>query len=42
MDENMDGIDMPHKRDLVLSVVNVVMNLQVPYNEANFLDQMTY
>jgi len=26
----MVGIDVPHKRDLLLSVVNVVMNLQVP------------
>jgi hypothetical protein len=30
MDEDMDGIDVPHKRSLVLSVVNVLMNLQVP------------
>jgi len=29
MGGNMDGIDEPHKRDLVLSVQNVVMNLHV-------------
>jgi len=29
MEGDMDGIDVPHKRDLVLSVVNVVMKLQV-------------
>jgi hypothetical protein len=30
MDGDMDVIDVAQKRDLVLSVLNVVMNLQVP------------
>jgi len=29
MEGDMCGIDVPHVRDLVLSVVNVVMKLQV-------------
>ena len=30
MDGDMDGIGVPHKRDQVLFVVNVVMNLRIP------------
>jgi hypothetical protein len=33
----MDGIDVAHYRDRWRAVVNVVMNLWVPYNAGNFL-----
>jgi len=33
----MDCIDLAEDRDMWLALLNVVMNLQVPYNVGNFL-----
>jgi hypothetical protein len=33
----MDWIDLPQERNKWQALVNVVMNLRVPYNAGNFL-----